>query len=101
MAVVTQLFRYSNYCEAGLWWLVAAAITVAARKWSRTARADGRMWIVVLLIFGASDLIEAHTGAWWRPWWLLVWKGGSLLVMLVLLVRYLLRSRDSGFGDPS
>jgi hypothetical protein len=101
MAEIAPLFRYSNYCEAGLWWLVAAAIGVAARKWSRRARADARIWIIILLIFGLSDVVEAHTGAWWRPWWLLVWKGGCLLVMLVLLMRYLLRARGPGLGDPS
>jgi len=105
MARIDPLFQLSNYCEAGLWWLVAAAVAIASRKWSRAARADARTWIIVLLVFGASDLVEAHTGAWWRPWWLLAWKGGCLLVMLVLLARYLSRGRGrgrgSGAGDPS
>jgi hypothetical protein len=105
MAKTDPLFQFSNYCEAGLWWIVAAAMAVAARRWSRPARADARIWVIVLLTFGASDLVEAHTGAWWRPWWLLVWKGGCLLLMLVMFARYLLRGRGrrsgSGAGDPS
>jgi hypothetical protein len=36
----------------------------------------------VLVAFGFSDVVEIQTGAWWRPWWLLVWKGACLLAML-------------------
>lgn len=34
------------------------------------------------LAFGLSDIIESQTGAWWRPWWLLVLKGGCICAFL-------------------
>jgi hypothetical protein len=33
---------------------------------------------VILILFGGSDFYEAHTGAWWKPWWLLLWKIGCV-----------------------
>jgi len=34
------------------------------------------------LAFSVSDLIESHTGAWWRPIWLLVLKAACIAVFL-------------------
>lgn len=31
------------------------------------------------MAFGVSDIIELQTGAWWRPWWLLLLKAACLL----------------------
>ncbi|MBE7458640.1 MAG: hypothetical protein KJ057_17160 [Phycisphaerae bacterium] len=42
---------------------------------------------MTFLAFGASDVVEADTGAWWRPWWLLAWKAACLAVLLTLLIR--------------
>ena len=36
------------------------------------------MLALAFFAFGISDLIEAETGAWWRPFWLLVLKGGCI-----------------------
>jgi hypothetical protein len=63
-----------NACEAVLW--LAMAVVVAFRYWQakvRTRRiAQGTT--VFLALFAVSDLIEMHTGAWWRPPGLLVLK---------------------------
>jgi hypothetical protein len=32
----------------------------------------------LFVLFGSSDVVEAQTGAWWRPLWLLAWKGVCL-----------------------
>jgi hypothetical protein len=56
-------------------------------------RTDVLLAAVTFLAFGGSDLVEAHTGAWWRPWWLLVWKGLCLAIFAWLLVRHLRRRR--------
>ena len=29
---------------------------------------------VTFVLFAASDAVEIATGAWWKPWWLFVWK---------------------------
>jgi hypothetical protein len=41
-------------------------------------------WLLPLcfVVFGASDVIEAQTGAWWHPWWLFVMKALCVLGFL-------------------
>ena len=51
-------------------------------------RKDALIAACVFAIFGCSDMVEATTGAWWRPWWLLVWKGLCILALLILTIRY-------------
>ncbi len=38
----------------------------------------------VLFLFGFSDVIESQTGAWWEPWWLLVWKACCIISISAL-----------------
>jgi hypothetical protein len=52
------------------------------------------------VLFGASDLIEVRTGAWWRPWWLLAWKAACVFALIVLLVGYY-RASGRGPADRS
>ncbi|MHC4132622.1 MAG: hypothetical protein ACYSSP_06740 [Planctomycetota bacterium] len=55
---------------------------------------------ILLIAFGCSDFVEIRTGAWWRPWWLLVWKGGCLTGFAILLAwYYLLKKRDAEAKD--
>ena len=81
----------ANMAEAALWGIVAAGFLVAA------VRPRLRMMKLAagaaFLAFGASDVVEAHTGAWWRPWWLLAWKAACVAVMLWLLCGYLRLAR--------
>ena len=87
MPAVSAFFSDSNYFECVFWCAIGMAFCIRA-----TLRRDHRPSVIVagftFVIFGISDFVEAHTGAWWRPWWLLVWKGLCLLVFLILLVRY-------------
>ena len=102
VTVVTPLFRYSNYVEAVLWMTIGAYVIVRARQ---RGGGVGRVhWVlaIALLVSGVSDLVEANTGAWWRPPWLLVWKGGCLLVFLGVFMRTR-KTRDlqnRGLGAP-
>lgn len=41
---------------------------------------------IISIIFGISDFVEMGTGAWWRPWWLLAWKGACVAVGLIILI---------------
>ena len=74
-----------NAFEAGLWVAVAAAL--ACRRTPRRAAVYKWLLVVTLVAFGASDVWELKTGAWWRPWPLCVLKfacggGGSALALL-------------------
>ena len=88
VTTIAPLFRYSNYAEAVLWIAIGAFVIVRARRRRGSVPRLHRVLAVALLVFGVSDLVEANTGAWWRPWWLLVWKGACLLVFLMLLIQY-------------
>ena len=90
-ASIAPAFRVSNYIEALFWCSVACVVFVRSRRLSMPARVDGTWWAIDLIVFGLSDLIEAQTGAWWRPAWLLAWKAACLLGMLVLAVRWFAR----------
>ena len=97
LAFATDLdpaFVLSNRVEALLWISISIGCVIAAIRHRGVIRRDLIFAFGVFGIFGASDFVEATTGAWWRPWWLLVWKGLSILALLVLLVRYAHRRRD-------
>lgn len=66
--------RGFNLGEAVLWG-VLALLTLFWRAPDRFAGTHWRRFLPVgFLIFGVTDLIERETGAWWRPWWLLMLK---------------------------
>jgi hypothetical protein len=84
---ITEAFRVINYAEAGLWGVMGVGFATWG-IWRRGGeRVSCLVAAVVLLAFGASDVVEAGTGAWWHPWWLLVWKGGCVVILLGLVGR--------------
>ena len=95
-AVIDPLFVLSNRLEAGLWSLIGAAFLISSIRTAGVARRDSILAGITFIIFGASDLVEATTGAWWRPIWLLLWKAACLLIFAILLIRYLRRRTSRG-----
>ncbi|HRX85012.1 MAG TPA: hypothetical protein P5572_08340 [Phycisphaerae bacterium] len=81
------MFRTANLIEAAFWIAVGAAFLIVALR-RRQGRASAASAAVVFIAFGVSDIVETTTGAWWRPWWLLVWKGVCVLALLTLFVRW-------------
>jgi len=64
-----------NSVEAVVWISIGVLLLFSLKK----IAVNGTMKDVVVLgvlflTFGASDVVEVHSGAWWRPWWLLIWK---------------------------
>jgi hypothetical protein len=87
VTAVQPFFRQSNYAEAAFWGAIGLIVII----WARRRKALGPAVYVLaanLFLFGGSDLVEAQTGAWWRPWWLLVWKGVCIGVFLALVVQH-------------
>ena len=76
-------FEVANYTEAAVW--VGMAVWCAVRG---VRLRSGRMGVLAaaLVMFGLSDIVEVKTGAWYRPWWLLVWKGVCLVTIVAMLV---------------
>lgn len=78
------MFEAANYVEAALWVMIAAALAITGVRVPHRRRLSCAA-AIAFCAFGASDLVEARTGAWWRPWWLLVWKGLCIAVLLACL----------------
>ncbi len=78
-----KLFRYGNQAEALVWFLFAARYAWKIKQ----ANAGLARWLgfgsLTFLVFGISDWVEIETGGWWKPWWLLVWKGLCVLGIAV------------------
>jgi len=89
---ISAFFSDSNYAEACLWAAIGVGFGVASlRGLPGEVRTDAIIAFVTFVVFGGSDVVEAHTGAWWRPWWLFVWKAICVGVLLVLFIRYRIR----------
>lgn len=70
-----------------VWWTGLAVFLWAQRRRTPRALRSLSAWaILLLLLMAISEVIELRTGAWWRPWWLAVWKFtcGGLLGVFVL-----------------
>jgi len=74
-------------------------VVVALGLWVQARRFTSFGWIsgVICVLFGVSDLIEARTGAWWRPWWLCCWKAVCLTGMVACFLKY---NRDRSVVTP-
>jgi len=83
-----DLERDGNLIEAGLWFFLALVLLVYALRQNRRIRATLVFLSLTLAVFGGSDLVEAQTGAWWKPWWLFVWKAVCVLLLFVGFTRY-------------
>jgi hypothetical protein len=70
-----------NYIEGVFWMTVGIVVGIAGRKANPAFKNLPLIACAVFILFGASDFVEAQTGAWWRPLWLLCWKGLCLVVL--------------------
>jgi hypothetical protein len=66
MLAISAFFRDSNYFECCLWFAIGIGFAIGALR--RAARLNCLLASAAFLLFGVSDYVEAHTGAWWRPW---------------------------------
>jgi hypothetical protein len=83
--VADDLLQTGNYLEAGLWMVIAATFALWAARRPGAIRRRCVVAAAAFFLFGLSDVVEVHTGAWWRPWWLLVWKASCVLAFAWLL----------------
>jgi hypothetical protein len=85
-----SFFATANCIEAALWAVIGAGFIVHALRPRAANRIVAFVAAITFLAFGLSDVVETRTGAWWRPWWLVAWKGVCVVVFLALLCRYIL-----------
>ncbi len=94
------VFVYGNYGEAALWAVIAVVIAVRSRRADAVVRRIGVVAAVAFCAFGVSDVVEASTGAWWRPWSLLVWKAVCVVVFVGLFAGYVRHTRREARKIP-
>lgn len=94
------MFETANQLEAVLWWAIGAVFGVCAWRGAGGPRRRCLAAAAVFVLFGFSDLIEIRNWAWWRPWWLLVYKAACVAALAELLVDERRRRRRRG-GSPA
>ena len=78
-----------NYIESILWFTIALGLLVNSFKIGKLSAYFNICIIafVAFAIFGISDIIEAQTGAWWRPLGLLVLKVSCVVTFVFCFVK--------------
>jgi hypothetical protein len=87
-SLLSDVEKTGNLVEAGFWMIFAPMVAIGARNQRRPIRLLGRTASLISVLFGVSDLVESRTGAWWRPWWLLVWKGLCVAGLVLCFLKY-------------
>lgn len=87
-----NLFEVFLWAVIGLGFLVAACVHPGRRISTVIAG-------ITFLLFGLSDWVELSTGAWWRPWWLFVWKAACVITLLGLGVSYYRQKESLASGE--
>ncbi len=79
-----------NYLESVLWFMFALILLVNATRFGVGHRLFKVTLVtaVTFFLFGISDVIEAHTGAWWHPFGLLLLKVACVLTLAGCYYRY-------------
>jgi hypothetical protein len=93
-----SLHARGNQTEALLWLLFAVGFAWYALRQSGARRRRCVVTCIAFFFFAVSDLVEIRTGAWWRPWWLLVWKLACVATMFWLLIQ---EFRPRGAADQN
>ena len=95
---MNDLEKTGNLVEAAFWMLVAVLILVKAIRALVPLRRIFFILSVAFFAVGISDIIESQTGAWWKPFWLLLMKTGCIAVLLFGFREYY---RITKHKDPS
>jgi hypothetical protein len=77
-----------NYFEAAMWFGVAITLFIRRDKSNPGLTKLAIITSLSFALFGVSDLVEASTGAWWRPLWLLGLKGLCVLSFVCCWIKY-------------
>jgi hypothetical protein len=83
-----DLEKTGNLVEAGFWMAFGVVVTLGLWRQARRLTSFGWTSGAICILFGLSDLVEAQTGAWWRPWWLFCWKAACLTAMGICFFKY-------------
>ncbi|MGA0200675.1 MAG: hypothetical protein ACO3NK_16445, partial [Prochlorotrichaceae cyanobacterium] len=89
--LLVAIYQYGNLTEALVWFGFCLRFLIKSTRSCRRNRLDqcqrDRWTAFAFFAFGCSDLVEMQTFAWWRPWWLLLWKVSGAIALLGLLLQ--------------
>ena len=75
-----------------VWWIGCGVVVgVKSLRAELPHRGRGLLSAVTFVLFGLSDVVELQSGAWWRPWWLAVWKGLCIAILVTCAVLHFRR----------
>lgn len=77
-----------NYFESGLWFAIALIVFLRRNNSNVELKKLAIILSISFAIFSISDLIEASTGAWWQPLWLLALKGLCIFFFIYCWIKY-------------
>lgn len=92
-----------NSLEAVIWISIGLFLFLVALKKGAVngSKKDAVVLGVLFVAFGISDVCEVFTGAWWRPWWLLVWKTLNAVGLLFFTGKLYLAGKKAKKGNKS
>ena len=76
-----------NSFEAAFW-IVVGTIVYWNSRLNQRHRKLGIVASIWFVVFGVSDIFEVFSGAWWRPWPLLVLKAVCVIALMTCGVVY-------------
>ena len=77
-----------NYFEAGLWFAIALIVFLKRNNPNVELKKLAVIVSISFAVFSVSDIIEASTGAWWRPLWLLGLKALCICSFVYCWIQY-------------
>lgn len=88
-----------NFFESWLWF--AVGVVVGRSKTRLPVSGSTRCLAVIsFLVFGVSDIIEMHTGAWYQPWSLFFLKAACVTGLLISLAWFVADQRRVRIERP-
>lgn len=89
-----------NVCEGFLWLGLALALAVRSRTATPPTKRLGFVAAAAFAAFAGTDFVEARTGAWYDPPWLLAYNIACIAVLAICFLRYcVLRRRLRAAND--
>lgn len=77
-----------NLCEAVAWVVIASTLAWRSSSAHPSFRSVGYVAAAAFFVFAGTDLIETKTGAWYRPFGLLLYNAVCLILIVGCYVRY-------------
>jgi len=89
-----------NAFESVFWIVIGLVVYWRSHRLSGASRKVGAVAAAAFFLFGVSDVFEIASGAWWRPWPLLLLKVACVAVLAGCLAARKRAWRGGGANVP-